>query len=292
MSASAEVLAVATAGVRERRRPLSWSRVGLWLALAAVIAGIAAPLESYLTPQQGLGYGLGILGGSLMILMLVYPMRKRMPSLAVIGSVPFWFRLHMVLGIAGPLAILYHSNFSLGATNSNVALACMLVVAGSGLVGRYLYARIHHGLYGRRATLREFAGDADGLRQHSGALRVLPGLMGEVEQAEGRIARPAPLLVRPLLAALRQRRESERMRRLVRHAIAMAATRSTALSGQRERFTATACRYVDSRLMAARRVAEFEACERLFAAWHVLHLPLFVMLVIVGTVHVVAVHVY
>ena len=82
------------------------------------------------------------------------------------------------------------------------------------------------------------------------------------------------------------------MRRLVRHAITMAATRSAALSGQRERFTITACRYVDSRLMAARRVAEFEACERLFAAWHVLHLPLFVMLVIVGTVHVVAVHVY
>jgi len=292
MSASAEAVTAAAAGEPAQRRPLSWSRAGLWLALAAVLAGLVAPLETYLTPQHGLGYGLGIFGGALMLLMLVYPMRKRMPSLAALGSVSFWFRLHMVLGIAGPLAILYHSNFSLGATNSNVALACMLVVAGSGLVGRYLYARIHYGLYGRRATLRELAGDAEGLRQHSGALRVLPGLMGEVEQAEACISKPAPTLVRPLLAALRQRRETERMRRLVRHAIAMAATRSPALSGQRERFTVTACRYVDSRLMAARRVAEFEACERLFAAWHVLHLPLFVMLVIVGIVHVIAVHVY
>jgi len=291
MAASAEAVTVASAGGPERR-PLPWSRIGLWLALAAVIAGFVAPVENYLTPQHGLGYGLGIGGGSLMLLMLVYPVRKRVPSLSFLGSVPFWFRLHMVLGIAGPLAILYHSNFSLGATNSNVALACMLVVAGSGLVGRYLYARIHHGLYGRRATLREFAGDADGLRQHSGALRVLPGLIGEIELAEGRIARPAPLLVRPLLAALRQRRESERLRRLVRHAIAMAATRSVALSEQRTRFTVTASRYVEARLMAARRVTEFEACERLFAAWHVLHLPLFVILVIVGIVHVVAVHVY
>jgi hypothetical protein len=49
---------------------------------------------------------------------------------------------------------------------------------------------------------------------------------------------------------------------------------------------------VSSRLHAARRVAEFEACERLFAAWHILHLPLFVMLLVVGVVHVVAVHVY
>ena len=187
MVASAEAVTLAAAG-GERRRRLRLSHAGLWLALGAIIAGLVAPIERYLTPQHGLGYGLGILGGSLMLLMLVYPVRKRMPSLAVLGTVPFWFRLHMVLGVVGPLAILYHSNFSLGATNSNVALACMLIVASSGLVGRYLYARIHHGLYGRRATLRELAGDAENLRQHSGVLRVLPGLVAEIERAEGRIA--------------------------------------------------------------------------------------------------------
>jgi hypothetical protein len=276
----------------ERRRRLRLSHAGLWLALTAVIAGLVAPIERYLTPQHGAGYGLGILGGSLMILMLVYPLRKRMPSLAVLGTVPFWFRLHMVLGIVGPLAILYHSNFSLGATNSNVALACMLIVASSGLVGRYLYARIHHGLYGRRANLRELAGDAENLRQHSGVLRVLPGLVTEIERAEGRISEPASLLVRPVIAAWRQQRESRRIARVARHAIGMAATRSLALQAERDRFTEATRRYVESRLMAARRVAEFESCERLFSAWHILHLPLFVMLVIVGIVHVIAVHVY
>jgi len=198
----------------------------------------------------------------------------------------------MVLGILGPLAILYHSNFSLGATNSNVALVCMLIVSGSGLVGRYLYARIHHGLYGRRATLRELASDAENLRQHSGALSLLPGLMDEVERAERHIAEPAPLVVRPLLAAMRQRSETRRLSRLVRNAVAMAATRSPVLHQQHSRFTQVANSYVASRLMAARRVAEFEASERLFSVWHVLHLPMFMMLVIVGVVHVIAVHVY
>lgn len=293
MSASAEaVSAVAAGDEARRRRPLRWSRVGLWMALIAVIAGLAAPIELYLTPRNGLGYGLGVLGGSLMIVMLVYPLRKRIRALAVIGTVPFWFRIHMVFGIAGPLAILYHSNFSLGATNSNVALACMLVVSGSGLVGRYLYASIHHGLYGRRATLHELASDAEGLRQHSGVLRVLPGLITEVEQSERLIAGPAPLLIQPLVATLRQRRETRRVRRLARHAVAMAAARSTVLRQQRERLIRAASRYIESRLIAARRVAQFEACERLFAAWHILHLPLFVMLLIVGIVHVVAVHVY
>ena len=46
------------------------------------------------------------------------------------------------------------------------------------------------------------------------------------------------------------------------------------------------------RLAAARRVAEFEGCERLFALWHVMHIPLFVMMLIAGFVHVIAVHIY
>ncbi len=278
--------------VTESRRLPRPSHVGLWLSLAAIVAGYMVPTEIYLSPQDGFGYVLGIIGGSMMLALLIYPARKRMPSLAVIGSVKVWFRIHMVLGILGPLAILYHSNFSLGATNSNVALFCMLVVSSSGLVGRYLYTRIHHGLYGQRATLRELASDAENLRQQSGALKMLPGLMDAVELAEKHIGAPAPLVIRPVLAALRQRGEKRRLARLVRSAVAMAATRSPVLRQECERFTQVASGYISTRLLAARRVAEFEASEKLFAAWHVLHLPLFFMLVIVGVVHVVAVHVY
>ncbi|MBM2854445.1 MAG: hypothetical protein HW417_1373 [Steroidobacteraceae bacterium] len=291
MAAVIEIAAESTAAESQRSGMRS-SHIGLWLALAAVIAGYVVPTDLYLTPQDGYGYMLGIVGGSMMLALLIYPLRKRMPSLAFIGSVKLWFRIHMVLGIVGPLAILYHSNFSLGATNSNVALVCMLIVSSSGLVGRYLYTRIHHGLYGRQATLRELAGDVESLRQHSGALKMLPGLMNEVELAEQHIAAPATMVIRPLLAALRQQSETRRLTRLVRNAVAMAATRSQVLREQGERFTRVANGYVGSRLMAARRVAEFEASERLFAAWHVLHLPLFFILVIVGIVHVIAVHVY
>jgi len=276
----------------ERRSHSRLSHLGLWASLIAVLAGFALPLGYYLSPRYGIGYALGIVGGLMMLATIIYPVRKRKPSLSVIGSVRFWFRAHMVLGVVGPIAILYHSNFSLGATNSNVALVCMLIVAGSGLVGRYLYARIHYGLYGRRATLLELSSDAENLRRHSGALRLLPGLIAAVDAAEQRITRPAPLIVRPFLAAARQRRELRRLSNLIRGAVAMAAHRSRVVNGQRQRLTRTTIAYAASRLVAARRVAEFEASERLFAAWHVLHMPLLFILVIVGIVHVVAVHVY
>ena len=43
---------------------------------------------------------------------------------------------------------------------------------------------------------------------------------------------------------------------------------------------------------ATRRVADYQAYVSLFSWWHVLHLPLFFLLLIAGIVHVVAVHVY
>ena len=50
--------------------------------------------------------------------------------------------------------------------------------------------------------------------------------------------------------------------------------------------------YVDRRIAATRRVAGFEAYERLFSLWHALHLPLIFILLVAGVVHVIAVNVY
>jgi len=37
---------------------------------------------------------------------------------------------------------------------------------------------------------------------------------------------------------------------------------------------------------------EYRIYERMFSFWHVLHIPLFFMLLIAGTVHVIAINVY
>ena len=46
------------------------------------------------------------------------------------------------------------------------------------------------------------------------------------------------------------------------------------------------------RFVAMRRVASFQAYERLFSLWHALHLPLIFILAAAAVVHVVAVNVY
>jgi len=267
------------------------------VAAISLYVGWRFPTQLYITPERGLGYALGIIGGSCMLLLFLYSARKHFRWLGFLGTVARWFRIHMVLGILGPICILYHSNFSLGAANSNVALFCMLTVAGSGLVGRYIYSRIHSGLYGRKLSLDELRDGADGLRALSGSVSFLPELVSRLEACEKRLLATGPHLpvlgfVKPLFVATRTLTSRWRLRHYVRTALRAAARTSPTIAEQRKRLRKAAAAYIDKRLVATRRLTEFQAYERLFSLWHALHLPLIFMLVVAAVVHIVAVHVY
>ncbi len=265
-------------------------------AVAVIAVGLRAPTSAYLSPQSGLGYALGIVGGSMMLILLIYPLRKRFRALRFMGTVSHWFRAHMILGVAGPVCILLHSNFSLGATNSNVALFCMLTVSGSGIIGRYLYSKIHHGLYGRKSTLEELQARAAALRGHETTLPLLPELMARLDREEQRLLAwgrgGTAALIAPFVIALRAGGARRRIRGYVRAAVRSAATTSATIAAERSRIERVATEYADRRIRASRRVAEFRIFEWLFSLWHVLHIPLFFMLLAAGIVHVIAVNVY
>ena len=267
------------------------------ISALVIYIGSRLPTERYITPRSGLGYALGIIGGSLMLLLLLYSARKRAPWLGFLGSVSAWFEAHMVLGIVGPIFILFHSNYRLGATNSNVALYCMFIVAGSGLIGRYIYARIHFGLYGRKTSLNDLQSSAEKLRSNSHAVAFLPELVGRLAADEARLLASGPRLpvlciVKPLVVAVNALGARWRLRRYVRRALKVAARHSRTVAKHRKRLRRAATVYIDMRLVATRRVAEFEAYERLFAVWHLLHVPMFFMLLVAAIVHVIAVNVY
>jgi hypothetical protein len=289
--------ALAQPSPAQRKHRLTPALAFAVIAIVLLYVGWQMPTERYITPKRGLGYALGIIGGSFMLLLFLYSARKRLAWLKFLGPASGWFRFHMVLGVLGPLCILYHANFGLGATNSNIALLSMLTVAGSGLVGRYIYARIHHGLYGSKLNLGELRKGADNLRASSGAFAFLPELVDRLERVERRLLASAghvPIfgiarLAGAYLITLHARLQ---LRGYVRKCLRVAAARSSTIAAERQRLRRAANGYIDRRLAATRRVAGFEAYERLFSLWHALHIPLIFMMLIAGTVHVIAVHVY
>jgi hypothetical protein len=276
---------------------INWPWVWALTTCLVLYWGYHAHLERFITPQRGFGYWLGIIGGSMMILLLLYSARKRVSWLRWMGSLPAWFEIHMTLGILGPVLILFHSNFSLGATNSNVALFCMLAVAGSGVVGRYIYTRLHARLEGHETTLEELKAAGQRMAAQTTSVAFLPGLLEALTDIERRwVEAPSnPLLRVPHLmtGALRLTIARWRIGLEVRHAIERAQMSGSALiAAHSERLSQVVSQYARRRLDTGRRIAEFKIYSKLFSLWHVLHVPLFFMLLIAGIVHVVAINIY
>jgi hypothetical protein len=239
-------------------------------SMALVAWGWSVRREVYLNAEFGPGYALGILGTAMMALLLVYSLRKRLAFMRSWGRVPRWLDAHMTLGLLGPTAILFHANFKLGSLNSTVALCCVLVVATSGVVGRMIYPKIHRGLSGRRADVRE-------LRE---AARAQRGALGSVLAARPELAPELSTLEELALGGGRGAFASWRRSALLR--------RRAGRLEKRHRGAAALRNYTD----ALRRVAEFRTYERLFGLWHAFHLPFCIMLFAAAVVHVIAVHMY
>jgi hypothetical protein len=262
-----------------------------------IYAGWQNRAESYLTAESGAGYALGIIGASLMLLLLLYPLRKRVRIMRYLGPVKFWFSTHMMLGVIGPVCILYHANFKLGSTNSNIALFCMITVASSGLIGRYFYRKIHYGLYGRKATLKELLDD-EALRKGrlTGLLECAPLIkerLQAVQTWEPRIERGVLYAgIRIIAFALHSHWVQLRLLLLADRAIKSQSQRMNWQPAQLKQQRRVMRRYLGEFFTAARTVAGFSFFERMFSLWHLLHMPLFIMMVITGIVHVIAVHMY
>jgi len=253
--------------------------------------------EAVWTAEDGWGYWFGIVGGSLMLLLLLYPMRKRLQFMSGWLTVKFWFRLHMVFGVLGPVLIMMHSSYHLGSLNGRIALFSMLIVAISGLFGRYFYTRIHHGLYGRKATFASLRMDSELLTGKLGPLFDLEPeakqLLSEYEQKvmkapRGMISSAVHWMAMRLSAA---RLYHKVIRSLNRKLLAAAHHKGWDRAKVRRKQLRLRSMLLDHRRVL-RQILELHFYERLFAIWHLLHMPLFIMMVITGFVHVYAVHAY
>lgn len=247
--------------------------------------------DNYLSAETGTGYLLGIVGGSLMLILLLYPLSKRVAMLTRLIPIRYWFGIHMLFGIIGPLMILFHSNFHLGSINSSVAMICMLLVAGSGLIGRYIYTHIHHGLYGTRINIKELKQETE--NNHSELLSLYAmdeKLNKQLIKMEETALRPYPGLMTSLLHVIYLAVNAPRLKRKILRLLKNSHDENSENKNLADR--KVVAQLVGRYTLALRKTAAFRVYERLFSLWHILHLPLFFMMIITAIIHIFAVHLY
>lgn len=244
--------------------------------------------EFWYNAEEGLGYAFGIIGSTMMVLLLLYPARKYWKPMRRLSKVQYWFRMHMIFGVLGPCLILLHSNFNLGSLNSSIALFSMLLVAGSGLIGRYVYQKLHRGLYGEQINFSDLESEYQLSKIHFNSLSFLSIDAQELlSQIETKLTqRNVPITV--IFWSLRKIKYVSKQSNFLLH------NQSDSLSdhSQENKNTAKNIDHLNLGLSSLKKMASYALYTRLFSMWHIFHLPIFFMMIIAATVHIFVVHMY
>ena len=231
--------------------------------------------------------------------------RRRLVLIGCVLQAAIWIPILLVPMLFGAqaiiallvLLILYHSNFHLGSFNSQVAFFSMLLVAGSGIVGRHFYAGIHRGLYGRKTSLQEVQQElSEAISNNHGLARFMPGLVARLERnaaaLQDHAIRRTIGIRRSLRWTFTHHLERLSLLWLAHRELKAAAAASPNIAKNSRELRRAAARYIREFTVLTGRVAQFSLYERLFALWHILHLPIFFLMVLTAFVHIFAVHVY
>ena len=282
------------AGPGRRRRSLLL-RTAYVVGLASILFLLADGLSFYATPyagrphhpdyrilrpagSQGLLYG--IVGTAMMVLMLVYSLRKRTHFLGRSSSLRPFLDFHIYLGVIGPLFIVLHTSFKVQGLVA-VSFWSMVVVAASGFFGRYLYLQIPRNIQGNELTLQEIdrlgRESAQNLR---GRFELDETTMGRLESVErnfgthyqGGAGRALILLARDDLFRFHvKRRYQQQLMQIVRLP-----------HSQLAEFLGVSF----ERALLERRIALLDRVQQLFHYWHVIHKPIAIIMYIIVGIHI------
>lgn len=229
-----------------------------------------------LKPGGSLGHLYGILGASLMTLMHLYSLRRRVRAFKKLGPLSAWLDFHIYCGVMGPLLIVLHSSLKVGGLVS-LSFWAMVAVALSGILGRYLYLQLPRRRSGDELTLNE-ARELDARlgarlerefgfsKEDMARLRSLS--VSGIQRDEGLAGLLLRLPVQGLLLRFR-------LRRLGR--IGTGASRALLREARR---------VARQKAQIERRLVLLERLQRLFHYWHVFHKPFALIMYLFLAVHV------
>jgi hypothetical protein len=288
-----------TSAVTARERPRASRRVVAVVALllaAICVLGlpyyllpfaerVRSPLHPWLRPSGYIGQSAGLVAVSIFLFLWLYPIRKRARWLAWTGSIARWLDVHVLAALVLPLLIVIHSAFRFGGL-IGLGFWSMMVVWASGIVGRYLYARIPRSKAGIELTLEEIGTRQQALLEqiakHTGIDLAL------IEQTLAAERLPTARLgiwgtfARLVTDDLARRRAARRLRRLYE--------RNGPRRRKQDRQVLHWVLRLARREMALTQQARMlDATQSVFRFWHVLHRPVAIAALAAVLVHVAVV---
>jgi len=250
----------------------------------------------YLSNESDLVYDLGLIGGIMMLLQFLYSARKRFPKLRQWGELKVWFGIHVFVGLAAPTIIIIHSQFEIASINGGVAFFSMLIVAVSGMVGRYLYSQVSFDLANERLALKNL----HSVLQEK-VLNSKPELSDQIQHLLKNFmvtsfASPKNVVYAFWVAFMVRIRAKYLYLQICHLRPASSASQEGTVAlklwGDHATFTSVEKKIIKAYLGLLSKLARHNAVKHLYSFWRIGHIPFLYLLLISGIFHVIAVHMY
>jgi hypothetical protein len=223
-------------------------------------------------PAGRVGHGLGILGSAMILLLLLYSVRKRARWLRRAGDLRIWLRYHIFLGVAGPVLITLHTSGKIGGLVS-LSYWSMAAVALSGVFGRYLYQQIPRNVLGETMSI-------DQIEQRNEEVLV------ELTERHGLDQAGLDRLDRLALGPLEGRGAVTALLVLPWHNLRLAHHLHGWMAEVGLGADQAALDLARAWVLQSRRLLLFHTIRDLFHYWHVFHKPFAVIMIVVMFIHI------
>jgi len=233
-----------------------------------------------LRPAGERGHGLGIIGSAMMLLLLLYSVRKRTKLFNRLGAVNKWLNIHIYFGISGPLLIILHTSFKV---NGIVAVSfwSMVAIALSGILGRYIYIQIPHNVIGDELSLIEVQQQKLTINnQIENKFKITEKLVDRLEQmTNGKMYKKRSVLSLLFSMIIDDLTRKRKLKKIVRETTAEFKISSPEIKEIAQLF--------NTKLLLERKIAFWNKIHQIFHYWHVIHKPFAYVMLLIMFVHIV-----
>ncbi len=230
-------------------------------------------------PGGNIGHGLGVVGSALMLIMLLYSLRKRMKFLRKAGDIRWWLNYHIWMGITGPVLVTFHTSFKFGGIVA-VSFWSMAAVALSGVLGRYIYLQIPRAQSGLALSATELQAMENKFREELQIIFALPEpILKKIDNlTQSKVIleqRGLAAIIFPLVSSLILPAKLKTVKAEIKA--------SGDFSGTQLK---TILKTVKEQTHFRRKTAYLQTAMKLLHHWHMIHRPFAVVMLVIMIVHV------
>lgn len=248
-----------------------------------------SPKHEMLKPGGAIGIRLGITGAIMFCVIFLYAVRKRWTWLGKIGSTRHWLDFHIVLGLTAPVIITFHSSFKFGGI-AGIAYWIMIVVALSGIVGRYIYAQIPRSIGNAEMSFNELQEYSQALTQRLAKQTLLSAtdlapLFRSADTRAAQAVSTTKMLFVMLTGDLSRRFTIWRLRRKALGFFGAVYTLGGIVTSRR-RALEDVIECARNQATLSSRIAFLSRTRELFRLWHVVHRPFSYTFAVLVCIHI------